>query len=190
MKHIIKHTITLSIMASAFLFLVSCESTEPEPVQEQPVIQQEQPKAETENAEYNKAISKISGEAVSLNTYEADLAAIQATIAELDAVMTKRDFQKWQTYVEPDSITYWKNPSHLAKASSLLPRKDVKVKNLMDYFNYIFIPARVDHKVEHIRYVNPNSVKAVQVKDDETEVVYYNFVKSKGKWLVQLPTID
>ena len=83
-----------------------------------------------------------------------------------------------------------RKPSHLAKASARLPRKDVKVKNLFDYFNYVFIPSRVGYTVENIRYINSKSVKAVQVKENETEIVYYNFVKVNGKWMVQLPPLD
>ena len=183
------------LLASVILFLVSCESTdsassEPQPVTEQVVQVKEEKKSSGDNAEYNKAVSKLSGETISINAYEADLAAIQAEIEELDSIMKARDFQKWQKHIEPASIDYWKNPSHLAKASSLLPQKNEKVKNLFDYFNKVFIPARVDHKVEHIRYISSTSVKAVQVKEDESEVVYYNFVKEKDKWMVQLPPLD
>ena len=152
-------------------------------------VQSEKPVTE-KNSEYDKAVKRVSGETITVDTYEADLAAITTIITELDAVMTQRNYDKWCSYVEPSSITYWKNPSHLAKASARLPRKDVKVKNLFDYFNYVFIPSRVGHTVENIRYINSKSVKAVQIKENETEIVYYNFVKVNGKWMVQLPPLD
>jgi len=186
-----KYFIRLFLILSSVLLLVSCESTE-QPASNEPVaeVNKEVAQPQVENEEYTKAVSKLSGETVTISEYEADLAAIQAVMGELDSIMTKKDYQKWMSYVDPDSITYWKNPAHLAKVSTQLPRKDVKVKNLMDYFNYIFIPSRVNHKVEHIRYINSTSVKAVQVKEDESEVVYYNFVKRKAKWMVQLPTLE
>lgn len=185
-----KYIIRFLFLASLVFVLASCESTDSAAVEETPAAPQVQEKQEIkEDSEYSKAISKLSGETVSINAYEADLAAIQAEIEELDKIMKARDFQKWQKHIEQESIDYWKNPSHLAKASSLLPQKNEKVKNLFDYFNKVFIPARVDHKVEHIRYIDSASVKAVEVKED-AEVVFYTFVKQKDKWLVRLPTLD
>ena len=185
-----KYIIRFLFLASLVFVLASCKSTDSAAVEETPAAPQVQEKQEIkEDSEYSKAISKLSGETVSINAYEADLAAIQAEIEELDKIMKARDFQKWQKHIEQESIDYWKNPSHLAKASSLLPQKNEKVKNLFDYFNKVFIPARVDHKGEHIRYIDSASVKAVEVKED-AEVVFYTFVKQKDKWLVRLPTLD
>lgn len=194
----------------SFLFfamiMVSCKSTESAQSQSStpasmPVIESKETSGSNEavqtkkpvdekDSEYDKAVKRVSGETITVNTYEADLAAITKIITDLNAVMTQRNYDKWCSYVEPASITYWKNPSHLAKASARLPRKDVKVKNLFDYFNYVFIPSRVGYTVENIRYINSKSVKAVQVKENETEIVYYNFVKVNGKWMVQLPPLD
>ena len=194
--------------------MVSCKSTESAQSQSStsasmPVIESRETSGSNEavqtkkpvdekDSEYDKAVKRVSGETITVNTYEADLAAITKIITDLNAVMTQRNYDKWCSYVEPASITYWKNPSHLAKASARLPRKDVKVvedtyikvKNLFDYFNYVFIPSRVGYTVENIRYINSKSVKAVQVKENETEIVYYNFVKVNGKWMVQLPPLD
>lgn len=188
------------------MIMVSCKSTEsaqsqPSTPVSMPVIESKETSGSNEavqtkkpvdekDSEYDKAVKRVSGETITVNTYEADLAAITKIITDLDAVMTQRNYDKWCSYVEPASINYWKNPSHLAKASARLPRKDVKVKNLFDYFNYVFIPSRVGHTVENIRYINSKSVKAVQVKENETEIVYYNFVKVNGKWMVQLPPLD
>ena len=50
----------------------------------------------------------------------------------------------------------------------------------------IFVPSRKNRTVEEIRYISRDSVKAVEVRD-ETDIVYYNFVKTNGKWLVRIP---
>ena len=45
--------------------------------------------------------------------------------------------------------------------------------------------AYMDHLFQDV----PNTKKAVEVKDDGSTVVYYQFVKVTGKWLVHIPTL-
>ena len=57
------------------------------------------------------------------------------------------------------------------------------------YFKYVFIPARKNRKVDEIRYISKNYVKAVQVKKDKSIVVYYYFVRENNEWLVHIPEL-
>ena len=179
----------LAALAAALLALalVSCESTKQEP---------EPAKAATENdLEYQRSINKIEGDAVSIETFNADKAAIMQKIAELNAIMSKKDYSSWLKYISEDSKNYWSDSYTLLKASEKLPKelKGVKLKNLGDYFNYVFIPSRKGRQIDEIRYNSAKSVKAVQVtktEDDKTKItVYYNFVKEDGDWKVELPPL-
>ena len=58
----------------------------------------------------------------------------------------------------------------------------------------MFIPSRVGHKVDEIRYITENHVKVVDVRED-TDAVYYNFKrdltnKVEEKWKLNLPKIS
>ena len=144
-----------------------------------------------EDEEYNKAISEMSpSSSVSKDTFEADRKDILSLIESLDAVMARKDFNRWKTFVEPSSLAYWQNPRNLAKASSRLPVKGITIRTLEDYFNYVFIPSRKGRVVDQIRYINSESVKAIQVTKENSVIVYYNFIKTGGRWLIHLPEIE
>lgn len=181
--------IAIKVIAAALLAfaLASCESTK----QQAPA-----PAETTENdLEYQRSINKIEGEVVSKETFNADKAAILQKIAELNSIMTKKDYNSWLKYISSGSKSYWSDTYTLSKASEKLPKelKGVKLKNLSDYFNYVFIPSRKGRQIDEIRYNSAESVKAVQVtktEDDKTKItVYYNFVKENGDWKVDLPEL-
>lgn len=182
-----KFIFTAMAAALLALALTACESTK----QEAP-----QPQETTEDdLEYQRSINKIEGGAVSKETFNADKAAIMQKIAELNVIMTKKDYNSWLKYISADSKKYWSDAYTLSKASEKLPKelKGLKLKNLSDYFNYVFIPSRKGRQIDEIRYNSAESVKAVQVTktdDDKTKItVYYNFVKEGGDWKVDLPPL-
>jgi hypothetical protein len=178
--------ISLLIVASIALMMAfaACETTKQEPA----------PAAvEEDDLEYQRSINKIEGQVVSKETFNADKAAILKKIGELNDIMAKKDFTSWQKYISEDSKKYWSNSYTLLKASEKLPKelKGLKLKNLNDYFNYVFIPSRKGRQIDEIRYNSAEDVKAVQVTktdDEKTKItVYYNFVKEGGDWKVELP---
>ena len=149
---------------------------------------------EEDDLEYQRSINKIEGQIVSKETFNADKAAILKKISELNDIMAKKDYNSWLKYISEDSKKYWSNSYTLLKASEKLPKelKGLKLKNLNDYFNYVFIPSRKGRQIDEIRYNSAESVKAVQVtkseEDNKTKItVYYNFVKEGGDWKVELP---
>lgn len=125
---------------------------------------------------------------ISLEEFSADKIAIFQVIKELANVMEMRDYNAWKKYIEPASITYWSQQKNLIQAGKRLPNKR-RLLNLNDYFNAVFIPARKGREINEIRYISRTSVKAVQMQKEQ-DVVYYNFVKLNGKWMVRLPQIS
>lgn len=184
-----KKILTITIAAAAMLLAFSaCETTKQEPAPT-PVV-------EEDDLEYQRSINKIEGQVVSKETFNADKAAILKKISELNDIMTKKDYNSWLKYISEDSKKYWSNSYTLLKASEKLPKdlKGLKLKNLNDYFNYVFIPSRKGRQIDEIRYNSAESVKAVQVtkseENDKTKItVYYNFIKEDGDWNVELPQL-
>lgn len=185
----------LFILTAAFLFnftFISCGSTEnivpqPEPAAEpQPEPQEVPPVPSAEDSEYARSIGEIT---ISKNEFAEDKAAIQAIIKELDVIMKNLDYKKWVTYVDQESISYWSKPVNLKKASSKLPKKGLLLRNLEDYFRFVFVPSRSGRDVPEIRYATNTYVKAVQFQDD-TDIIYYHFNKIDGQWMVHLPPLD
>lgn len=154
------------------------EVPEPPPPPVEPVKKQDP-------NEYKRSTKKVS---VSQETFQADKRRILSLIADLDVYMATGDYKGWLTCLSDESRTYWSKPQNLRKAASKLPVSGVKLNGMEDYFNYVFVPARMGHSVEEIRYVTETQVKAVQVENN-VDMVFYHFKKVDGKWKLFLPKI-
>lgn len=140
--------------------------------------------------EYLRSINNLQAEEiVTKSEFEEDKAAILAIIENLAEVMEEEDFNAWMNYISKDSKTYYSNPKNIRKAQKKLPDKTLQLYGIKDYFKHVFIPARKNRRVDEIRYISKSYVKAVQVKDDASIVVYYYFVKENGKWIVHIPEL-
>ena len=206
MKLFTKFLLTLPI---SFL-LFSCGSTpkveEKEIQSPEEVIVQEEPEeiiddsddvilidevvVDESEEEYLRSINNLQAEeVVTKSEFEEDKAAILAIIEDLAEIMEEEDFNAWMNYISKDSKTYYSNPKNIRKAQKKLPDKTLQLYGIKDYFKHVFIPARKNRRVDEIRYISKSYVKAVQVKDDSSIVVYYYFVKENGKWIVHIPEL-
>lgn len=141
--------------------------------------------------EYLRSTKDISSkETVTVDEFEKDKTEILQIIYELSEVMKKKDKDKWLTYIDPESIEYYSKTTNLRKVREKLPNKQIQLHGIGDYFKYVFIPARENNKVDEIRYISKTNIKAVEVKDDGTELIYYYFVKKNGKWYVSIPKLS
>ncbi|WP_147634886.1 hypothetical protein [Treponema pectinovorum] len=151
------------------------------------------PAAKKATDEYSKSVGKVT---VSKDTFEADKAEILNIIEKLKRVMADYDYNAWLLYVNNESKIYWSDPANLKKAQSKLPIKGLKLKNLQDYFKYVFVPSRSGRDITTLRYESESYVKAVQITSnesldtDEKYTVYYYFNKINGRWYLHLPKID
>ncbi len=140
--------------------------------------------------EYTRSVKAIeTNEVISPDTFAEDKKAILETIKELDVIMKNRDYNSWLNYVTPESINYWKQKSHLQAVSARLPGNKMQLKTLEDYFNWVFRLSRQNARVDEIRYISSKLVKAVQVSGNQ-DIIYYQFEKQNGRWLISLDTID
>lgn len=159
---------------------------EAEPVISEPEAEPISPNDE----EYLRSTNNLDeASTITKQEFNEDKAAILKIISELQVVMDTKDAKKWLTYLDPESINYYSNPVNLRNAQKKLPSKYLKLANISDYFFYVFIPSRKRSQVDEIRYISKTNIKAVQVKEDYTTVVYYYFTKINGKWLVHLPPV-
>ena len=163
---------------------------EPEPEPEPIVEVVPEPVKNIDDDEYLRSINSIEGDSITKEEFSDDKTAILEIIEDLSDIMEKKDAQRWLVYIEPASKEYYSNITNLKKAQKKLPNKSVSLNNITDYFKYVFIPSRKRSQVDEIRYISKSSIKAVQVKDDKSIVVYYYFTKVDGKWLIHLPTIS
>lgn len=192
--------IFLLISIIPFIFLISCGSTKIEDKNQteeevQSPVYEDDDEIEDVFTEYSEEYIRStkdisSNDIVSVEEFENDKAAILEIINELSEIMRKKDKEKWISYIDPESIEYYSKSSNLRKVREKLPNKQIQLHGIGDYFKYVFIPAREKNQVDEIRYISKTNIKAVEVKSDGTELVYYYFVKKDGKWYVNIPKLD
>lgn len=190
----------LSVITAVSLLTIGCQSNsvDTEMLAETTPIAEPTPVTDS-NEEYKRSINDIDdASSVSVAVFEADKKDILDRIDKLSVIMANYDYDSWLNYIEPDSIDYWSNQKNLYKASKMLPGQKQKLTTLDDYFRFVFIPSRKNGKVDEIRYISKDWVKAVQVRktldDNKNEmsldVIYYNFRRIGGRWLVRIPPLE
>lgn len=137
--------------------------------------------------EYARSVSNLSNGTISTKEFNQDKEEILKIISELSAIMKTKDYNTWLRYLTSDSITFGNNPKNLAAISQRLPIKNYRLQNFQDYFEKVFIPSRMNRVVDEIRYESKEKIKAVQFLPEQ-DIIYYNFEKHDGKWLLQLDT--
>lgn len=147
-------------------------------------------KNEVVNEEYLRSTKALTEESVTVEEFENDKAEILKIINELKVIMDNGDRTKWLTYIDPDSINYYSNHTNLRKVREKLPNKQIQLHGIGDYFKYVFIPSRKNSNIDEIRYISKSNIRAVQIREDKSELVYYNFVKKDNKWYVHIPTLS
>ena len=143
-----------------------------------------------DDEEYIRSTNELKNdELVTKEEFIDDKTEILHIISELQDIMESEDTEAWLKYISPDSIRYYSSPANIRKAQKKLPNKTIQLNGIGDYFKHVFIPSRKRSNVDEIRYISKTNIKAVEVKDDGPTVVYYQFVKVNGKWLVHIPTL-
>ena len=206
---------TLTAFAALFCIIFSsCATTKPESVpQTEPVdIEEQEPAEDTpveitsddeegviliqeeedgSDDEYLRSIANLDEtQAVTKQEFTDDKNEILEIISELAVIMETKDTLSWLKYIDEESKEYYKNPVNLRKAQRKLPNKLIELKTIEDYFKYVFIPARANSQIDEIRYVSKNHVKAVQIREDMSAAIYYEFKKQNGKWLIYIPPVS
>lgn len=164
------------------------QNAEPHEEEEVILIQEEE---DGSDDEYLRSIANLDGaEAVTKKEFNDDKNEILEIISELALIMESKDTLAWLKYIDEESKEYYKNPVNLRKAQRKLPNKLIELKTIEDYFKFVFIPARKNSQIDEIRYINKNHVKAVQLREDLPDAIYYEFKKEKGRWLVYIPPVS
>ncbi len=214
-----KKTIIFTLTAFAALFTIifsSCASKPQEQniPQEQEIIEDELPpdeipeeiqpevteideevilieeEGDSSDDEYLRSIANLNEtESVSKQEFTDDKNEILDIISDLAVIMETKDTLGWLDYICEESKTYYKNPANLRKAQKRHKNPLIEFRTIEDYFLNVFIEARKYSSIDEIRYVSRTKVKAVQVRED-TDVVYYEFIKENDKWKVYLPPVS
>ena len=189
-----KKILTILLISLPLISFLSCGTTKEAGKMAGSITYKEDDKSgkknEVVNEEYLRSTKALTEESVTVEEFENDKAEILKIINELKVIMDNGDKTKWLTYIDPDSINYYSNHTNLRKVREKLPNKQIQLHGIGDYFKYVFIPSRKNSNIDEIRYISKSNIRAVQIREDKSELVYYNFVKKDNKWYVHIPTLS
>ena len=154
-------------------------------IEEPTVVVTQEPVVVSE--EYTRSVGNLANGEITTEMFNTDKEDILKIISELSAIMKSKDYNTWLRYLTPESIEYWSTPRNLAAVSQRLPIKNYKLKDFQDYFEKVFILSRINRVVDEIRYDSKDKIKAVQFLPEQ-DIIYYNFEKRDGNWLLKLDT--
>ncbi len=155
----------------------------PEPKPE-PVVKKTTPPV-VEKSSDNEVIAEFDGVEITKKDKAKAKSEIEVVVSKLNKITDKKDYAHWYTFLSDDYISRFSNPRELKSVSKRLPGiyKGVKLKNLNDYFTYVFVPSRQRCRVDDIKYLSPTKVRVIK-KYKGKDLVFYNLKKIGNKWLL------
>jgi len=162
------------------LWVVSCTSPPPHPVQ--PPVLKPEPTPVVHPAVVDPPPVNPPEFQVSVERKQASLTEIKALVDKLNALIQKKAFSEWKTYLDQDYIRTYSDPAKLRDVTArdpILKNLNIKLKNLEDYFKYEVVPSRADTVVDDISFVDENRVYVWTVVDNEKFLLY--LLKLYGK---------
>ncbi len=154
----------------------------PEPKKEEPEPPvKEVPKKEPvveKLAPEDEVVAKFDGVVITKKDKEQDKSEIELVVADLNKIVSRRDYYAWRDYLSAAYIERFSDPKHLRTLTQA-----IQLKNLRDYFNYVFVLARRNISVDDISYISPTRVKVI-TKKGKKKNIYYNLEKIRDKWFL------
>ncbi len=106
-------------------------------------------------------------------------------VEELNQIIASRNYQKWLTYLTNEYKEYYSDPAVLQEYSEapLMKKYDIKLRSLKDYFNYVVVASRKDVRIDDIKALSENKVRAYMIVNNEP-IVVYTLEKVDGQWKI------
>jgi len=154
--------------------------TEPEKKNE-PTVADEQQASEPQSSEDNSIDEYTMGEEEYQETKK-DLANL---VQELNQIIASRNYQAWLDYLTKEYKDYYSDPKVLQDYSEapLLQKYDIKLRSLKDYFNYVVVASRKDVRIDDIKPLSENKVRAYMNVNGEP-IVVYTLEKVDNQWKI------
>jgi len=146
-------------------------------------------KAEPEPAE--PSIQKENGSDTP-DTYEMDQVKYDETkkdlavlVEEINLIIADKNYDRWLTHLTKDYIEYYSDPEtlHELSQSPLMIKYNIKLRTLRDYFSYVVVASRKDVRIDNIKPLSENKVKAHMMVNNEP-IVVYTLEKVDERWKI------
>lgn len=165
------------------LIFYSCATVEPEqePAPEATVVAEPDPVPEPEPEPVIEEVPEADDKyVVSQELYEQTFGEIEALILELNTVISKKQFDKWLTYLSTVYIRTYNSKEVLDEINEYPQLKDngIILRDLKGYFEWVVVPSRSRAVLGEIVFAG------------ETRVIAYSSFDGKRAKLYELERID
>ncbi len=180
------------ILLAVFFLFASCATTpkaKKEDVKKpsgKTVTKKETPKKNAKPKEVeDEVIAEFDGVAITKKDKALAKSEIEVVVSKLNAITAESDYSGWIGFMSAEYKKEYSNPAVLKQVSKGLPgaAKGIQLKNLQDYFKFVFVPSRQNVRVDDIIYKSPTRVKVIK-KDNGKSLIFYNLEKINNRWLL------
>ncbi|MGL1894249.1 MAG: hypothetical protein OCD02_21645 [Spirochaetaceae bacterium] len=171
------------------LVLTSCLTPTPEPIIEEVIIVEEPKVIEPVLEPEPEPVIEIPAEpevyVATEEEYETTFEQIEALIADLNKIISKKNFNTWQSYLSESYVEKYGSDEFLKKLSEnpVLQDYGIKLKQLKDYFTYVVVPSRSYVVVDEIQFETEDKIKVFTYKND-SKFVIYTLIRNESNWLI------
>ena len=166
-----KESVVEELITQEEVFPEKTESPIQETKQEEPVS------LETE------VIAEFGEVKITKKHYNDTMDEIKIVVEGLNKTTASKDYNTWLKYLSDQYKKTYSNPAVLKTTSDTLPVKGLKLSNLKDFFNYVFVPSRQKIKVDDIKFLSPVKVNVIMITKGK-ELLVYDLEKINEKWLL------
>ncbi len=147
-------------------------------------VQTETVKSAMQDSE-EEIIAEFDGVTITKKDKKIAKSEIEEIVKNLNTITEERDYTRWLLYLSSAYKTEYSKLEVLRKTSESLPgiAKGIRLKDLNDYFSYVFVPSRQQMRVDDIKYLSPSKVQVLK-KDKTGLLILYSLEKINGKWLL------
>ncbi|MBI9105493.1 MAG: hypothetical protein JEZ04_02045 [Spirochaetales bacterium] len=117
--------------------------------------------------------------------YTETFSNIKFIIANLNGVISSKDYETWLEYLTDDYIEYYSNPDRLSEYTEQYKQRGYKysIENLRDYFLYLVVISRANAVVDEIVFIDKFHIKALTEIKGKLSVLYY-LEKIENSWKI------
>jgi hypothetical protein len=191
-----KKTLAL-VICIPLMFFSGCATRDDKSISEQQPIQNQQKKeivmepevppvkqgeTTTDIAEKDTIIAEFDSIKITKETFDHTKTEMQLVVEDLNKITYSRDYKRWLEYLSDEYVSTFSDPENLKRVSTSLPTKGIQLKDLKDYFVYVFVPSRQNMRVDDIKFVSPTRVYVIMELSPQSPAAIYILERAKDGW--------
>lgn len=184
------------VVLPLLLFLYSCSSIPQEEISELPDSNQSVPESDSDASrtepvdtpvvEDSEVVATFDTVSITKKAFLETKSEIELVVGDLNRITFARNYDAWLEYLSTEYVDTYSDPAVLESVSSSLPIKGIRLRNLRDYFMYVFVPSRQNMRVDDIQYVSPTRVYVIMELAPGSTAAIYILEKYGEKWQLVL----